>query len=123
MTRSKRHPMIQFGRLACGALLALTLAGCHGSATADSASGTAADQAKPNYTVIQRGRPPISTMVAVGGQVEVADLTADKIVLKKRKVAPNTLITMNPGSLTFNMAQVAGGPFSRQHTYEFRLYR
>ena len=123
MTNSNYHPTILVTRITCGAFLALLLAGCHGSATVDSASGTAADQAKPNYTVIQRGRPPISTMVAVGGQVEVADLTADKIVLKKRKVAPNTLITMNPGSLTFNMAQVAGGPFSRQHTYEFRLYR
>jgi hypothetical protein len=105
------------------AVAAASLAGCHGSATADSASGTAADQAKPGYTVIQRGRPPISTMVTVTGQVEVADLTADKIVLKKRDIAPNTLITMNPGSLTFNMKQVSDGPFSRQHTYEFRLYR
>jgi hypothetical protein len=117
--------MISLSRLACGALLALALAGCQGSSDSASSSASKADKsATPNYTIIQRGRPPISTMVTVPGQVQIVDLDDNgKVVLKKTKIAGNTLVTMNPGSLTLNMSEVSRGPFSRQHTYEFRLYR
>lgn len=124
MNTTGHRPMISFSRPVCGALLALLLAGCHGSSSDSASSAGKADQAKPDYTIVQRGRPPISTMVTVAGRVQIVDVTADnKVILKKTKIAGNTLITMNTNSLTFNMNEVSSGPFSRQHTYEFRLYR
>ena len=125
MNTTRHRPMIWLSRPACGALLALLLAGCHGaSSDSSSAAASKADQsATPAYSVIRRGHPPLSTMVTAAGQIEIVDRDDNKVVLKKTKIAPNTLITMNTGSLTLNMTEVSTGPFNRQHTYEFRLYR
>src|SRR3954463_11930334 len=102
--------------------LAAALTGCHGSAT--SSSDSAADKSKQNFTVIRAGHPPFSTIITTTGHVEVVDFNENhKVIVKKTKVQPNTLIPVNANDVSINTTSVSNKKLDRTHTYEIRLYK
>lgn len=122
MTNTKSHPMISLARTACGTVLAIALAGCHGSSS-DSSSSPAVSAAKPNYTIIRAAHVPTSALVTTAGQLQIVDVTDNKVLLKKTKVLPNTLVTANPTGISLNTTVVTDERIDRHHTVEFRLFQ
>ena len=103
-------------------ILAAALAGCHGSAS--SSSDSAADKSKPNFTVIRAGHPPFSTIITTTGSIQIVDFNENhKVILKKTKVQPNTLVTVNANDVSINTTSVSNKKLDRTHTYEIRLYK
>ena len=114
-----------FNRVHGVAILALaTLAGRHNSSSnSTSADAAKADKAKPPFNVIRAGHPPFSTIITQTGRIEIVDFDDNhKVIVKKTKVVPNTLITLNTTGISLNTTTLSNKPLSRQHTYEIRMY-
>ncbi|HZZ42784.1 MAG TPA: hypothetical protein VFE58_07590 [Tepidisphaeraceae bacterium] len=103
-------------------LFLLSALGCQ-SSNSSSSSSTAADTAKPPFHIIRANHPPVSTLITVTGTIQIVDHDDNnKVILKKTKVVPNTLITLNTTGISINAVPITHDPLSRQHTFEFRLY-
>ena len=119
----KTHSFRSFsGRTRATCLLALAILGCHNSPS--STNNSAADKAKQNFTVIRAGHPPFSTIITQTGRIEVVDFNQNhNVIVKKTKVQPNTLITVNASNISINTTTVSTIRLDRTHTYEIRLYQ
>jgi hypothetical protein len=122
------RPTIHLRPTLLSALLLVSALGCHGSASSSS-SNSAAEQAKPNYNVIHVGHAPTSVLVPNGGRLQIVDVGTDRTnptnkVILDTNLPTNARVTLNPDGVTINAQRTgAKGPYPRNHTYEFRLFR
>jgi hypothetical protein len=107
---------------AASAMMLALIAGCHNSDSSNSTSTDKSLAAKP-FQVLRADHPPLSTLITMTGKIEIVDFNDNsRPILKKTKVLPNTLITVNTTGVSINAKPVTQDHLDRKHTFEIRFY-